>query len=357
MTRDKRTPRPVVAVTGATGTVGRLVAHGLAAHGLPADGRLDGRLDGRAHGGVDGRVDGVANGRVNRRAPGGGAHGGVDGSANGGVDVRLLVRDPDKAARQGLPGQAVRADFGDLRGLRDALTGADAVLVITADPLRPQHDENVLAAARAAGVRRVVKLSALAVLDPGAQDVLTRWQRDNEERLLASGLAWTLLRPRAFMSNALGWAASVREEGIVRALHGSGRNACVDPRDVADAAVRALLDPACAGRSYALTGPEALSAREQTRALGEVLGRPLRCVELTEGQALERWRARWPEPLVQALLEGARRQRDGAKAAVADGVREATGHAPRGFADWARAHAEAFGGVTGAGVATGAGGA
>ncbi|MER7107369.1 NAD(P)H-binding protein [Streptomyces sp. NPDC000229] len=285
--------RPVVAVTGATGTVGRLVAHGLA--------------------------------------------------AAGGTDVRLLVRDPDKVARQGLPGRAVRADFGDPGGLRDALGGAEAVLVVTADPLRPQHDENVLAAARAAGVRRVVKLSALAVLDPDAQDALTRWQRDNEERLRASGLEWTLLRPRAYMSNALGWAASVRDEGTVRALHGSGRNACVDPRDVADAAVRALLDPTCAGRSYALTGPEPLSAREQTRILGEVLGRPLRFVELTEDQALERWRARWPEPLVQALLEGARRQRDGGKAVVADGVREVTGHAPRGFADWARAHAEAFG--------------
>ncbi|MFF8291008.1 NAD(P)H-binding protein [Streptomyces sp. NPDC016309] len=284
--------RPVVAVTGATGTVGRLVARGIA--------------------------------------------------AAGGAEARLLVRDPAKAARLGLPGRAVGADFGDPDGLTGALAGAGALFVVTADPLRPEHDENVLAAARAAGVRRVVKLSALAVLDAGAQDPLTRWQRDNEERLLASGLDWTLLRPRAFMSNALGWAASVRDEGVVRALHGSGRNACVDPRDVADAAVRALLEPGHAGRSYALTGPEPLSAREQTEILGRVTGRALRFVELTEDQAVERWRARWPEPLVRALLDGARRQRDGAKAGVGSGVREATGHAPRSFADWARAHAEAF---------------
>ncbi|WP_235023740.1 NAD(P)H-binding protein [Streptomyces sp. WAC05374] len=299
MIRGDGDTRPVVALTGATGTIGRLVAHGLAAGG-DADG---------------------------------------DGAA---VDVRLLVRDPDKARRAGLPGRAVRADFGHVDRLTAALDGADSLFVVTTDPARPDHDENVLAAARTAGVRRVVKLSALAVLDPGAQDVLTRWQRDNEERLRASGLAWTLLRPRAFMSNALGWAASVREEGVVRGLYGSGRNACVDPRDVADAAVRALLDPAATGRSYALTGPEPLSAREQTETLGAVLGRPLTFVELTEEQALERWRARWPEPMVRALLEGARRQRDGAKEAVADGVREATGHAPRGFVDWARAHAEVF---------------
>lgn len=302
MTRDAGA-RPVVAVTGATGTVGRLVAHGLA--------------------------------------------------ADGGAEVRLLVRDPDKAVRAGLPGRAVAADFGGAGPLREALRGANAVFVVTGDPLRPDHDENILAAARAAGVRRVVKLSALAVLDAGAQDPLTRWQRDNEERLRASGLDWTLLRPRAFMSNALGWAGSVRREGVVRGLYGSGRNACVDPRDVADAAVRALLDPARAGRSYALTGPEPLSPREQTGLLGEVLGRRLEFVELTEEQAVERWRARWPEHLVQVLLEGARRQRDGAKAAVADGVREATGRPARGFADWARAHAEAFGGAPVAAPGTG----
>ncbi|MEV3990429.1 NAD(P)H-binding protein [Streptomyces sp. NPDC049837] len=290
---------PVVALTGATGTIGRLVARGLAAED------------------------------------------GADGAD--GADVRLLVRDPAKAAREGLPGRAVAADFGEVDGLARALEGVDRVFVVTSDPLRPEHDENVLAAARAAGVRRVVKLSALAVLDPGAQDLLTRWQRDNEERLRASGLEWTLLRPRAFMSNALGWAASVRQDGTVRALYGSGRNACVHPRDVADAAVRALLDAEGAGRSYALTGPEPLSAREQTGTLGEVLGRPLTFVELTEEQAAERWRARWPEPMVRALLESARRQRDGAKEAVADGVREATGQDPRSFADWARANAEAFG--------------
>ncbi|MFF8832511.1 NAD(P)H-binding protein [Streptomyces sp. NPDC015131] len=291
MTDHGRT-RPVVALTGATGTIGRLVAHGLA--------------------------------------------------ATGEAGVRLLVRDPEKAARLGLPGHVVPADLDAPGGLTRALEGAHALLVVTADPLRARHDENVLDAARAAGVRRAVKLSALAVLDTGAQDVLTRWQRDNEERLRTSGLEWTLLRPRAFMSNALGWAASVRDHGVVRALHGAGRNACVDPRDVADAAVRALLDPACAGRAYALTGPEPLSAEEQIATLGAVLGRELRYEELTEAQAIEAWRARYPEPLVHALLESARRQRDGAKTAVADGVREATGRAPRDFADWARAHAGAF---------------
>ncbi|GHF71943.1 nucleotide-diphosphate-sugar epimerase [Streptomyces mashuensis] len=285
--------RPVVAVTGATGTIGRLVAHGLAA-------------DGRA-------------------------------------DVRLLVRDPGRAVRSGLPGHAVAADLGERPGLVRALAGVESVLAVTADPLRPRHDENLLAAARAAGVRRVVKLSALAVLDPGADDLLTRWQRDNEERLLASGLEWTLLRPRAFMSNTLAWAASVRAEGVVRGLYGSGRNACVDPRDVAAAAVRSLLDPRCSGRSYALSGPEPLSARDQVSHLGEVLGRPLDYVELTEEEALERWRRHWPEPMARALLLSARRQRYGAKATVTDGVREATGRPPGAFADWARAHADVFG--------------
>ncbi|OIJ67896.1 NAD(P)-dependent oxidoreductase [Streptomyces mangrovisoli] len=258
----------------------------------------------------------------------------------GGVRVRVLSRDPGRAA--GVGGEVVAGDFADPGGLRAALAGADAFFLVTSHPMRPEHDVNALAAARACGVRQVVKLSALAVTDPGADDLLTRWQRDNEDRLTASGLDWTLLRPRAFMTNALAWADSVRSEGVVRALYGDGRNAGVDPEDIAEVAARVLTEAGHEGRAYALTGPRALSAREQTERLGHVLGRSLRFVELGEEEALAGWRARLPEPVAQALLHSARRLRDGAKAQVAEDVEAVTGRPPRDFEEWAVEHAAAF---------------
>ncbi|MFB9517006.1 NAD(P)H-binding protein [Streptomyces purpureus] len=256
--------------------------------------------------------------------------------------VRALTRDPARAARAGLGGQIVGADHHDGPGLVRACRGADAMLLITGDPMRPDLDECFLAAARRAGVRRVVKLSALAVSDPGARDLMTCRQRETEDLVRSSGMEWTLLRPRAFMSNALSWAASVRESGVVRALHGDSRNACVDPEEVAAAAVRVLTTPGHASRAYGLTGPEAVSAREQTEQLGRALGRPLDFVELTRREAVESWRARYPEPMVSALLESAERQLEGAKLAVTSGVTDLTGRAPGPFWAWAARHTHHF---------------
>ncbi|MER6015684.1 NAD(P)H-binding protein [Streptomyces bluensis] len=256
--------------------------------------------------------------------------------------VRLLVRDAGKARALGLTGETVTADYADGPPLRAAMAGADAVFVVTANPLRPEHDENLLAAARSEGVRHAVKISWLAVADPDADDLVARWNRDSEQLLHASGLDWTVLRMRSPMSNTLAWAPTIRQDGVVRALGGDARTACVDPRDVAAVAVRALTGPGHEGRSYALTGPEALSPREQTRTLSEILERPLRFEELTVDQALEGWRRKLPEPVALALAEAAARRGAGDAAHPEDTVAAVTGRAPRTFATWAGDHAAYF---------------
>lgn len=262
----------------------------------------------------------------------------------GAAPLRLLTRDPARAA--GLAGpqvDVVGGDFDDPESLRRALAGVQSALLVTADPLTHAHDEHFLSAARAAGVRHVVKLSALAVTDPEAEDLITVWQRHNERLLHDCGLSWTLLRPRAFMSNTLAWAASVREEGVVRAQNGTAVNATVDPRDVADVAARALLDgDGHAGQAYALTGPEALSAVRQTELLGEVLRRPVRFVELTEDEARERLHARYPAALADALVESAARGRAGAKARVDPTLPRLLGRPAGGYREWASDHVAAF---------------
>ncbi|MEW2530239.1 NAD(P)H-binding protein [Streptomyces sp. NPDC047071] len=267
----------------------------------------------------------------------------VVGELEAGHYVRALTRDPRAAVRAGVGGVKVRADFGDRASLERALAGMDALLLITSDPLRPDHDERVLEAAVRAGVGHVVKVSALAVTDTGAGDVITCWQRMCEQRVRECGLAWTVLRPRAFMSKALAWAPSVRERGVVRAVYGSSVNACVDPADVAAVAARVLTTPGHGGRCYELTGPGPVCAREQTRVLGRVLGRALRFEEMGVDEAWRLWRSRYPEPYARALVESAERQRAGAKAGVSPGVRQVMGRAPAGFADWARRHARFFG--------------
>ncbi|MEV7091041.1 NAD(P)H-binding protein [Streptomyces sp. NPDC093085] len=257
--------------------------------------------------------------------------------------VRLLARDPRRVARLAGPGrEAVGGDFGDPGSLAAALAGVRAAFLVTADPLAPAHDEHFVAAARRAGVRHVVKLSALAVADPGADDLITRWQRGAEEVLRSSGLGWTVLRPRAFMSNTLGWAGSIRTSGVVRVAHGSAPHAVVDPRDLAEVAALALTGGVPQGGALPLTGPAAITPAEQLASVSGLLRRPLRLVEVDREQAYGALLARWPRPVAEALLESAARQASGAKARVEPTVRRLLGRPARPYCVWARDHVAAF---------------
>ncbi|MEW1718071.1 NAD(P)H-binding protein [Streptomyces sp. NPDC093109] len=263
-----------------------------------------------------------------------------------GEPVRLLARDPRRIAALAGPGtEVVGGDFADATSLAAALTGVSAALLVTADPLAPDHDERFVAAARARGVRHVVKLSARAVTEPDATDLITRWQRSCEEVLRASGLGRTFLRPRSFMSNTLGWAGSIRAEGVVRVVDGVSANATVDPRDIADAAALALTGPVpgAPGRAHALTGPAALSAADQLAVLSDVLARPLRLERLDRDRAHRDLLARFPAPVADALLESALRQGSGVKAGVEPDLPRLLGRPATPYRAWARDHAEAFG--------------
>ncbi|MGW3661839.1 NAD(P)H-binding protein [Streptomyces sp. NPDC005141] len=295
----------MILVTGATGTTGRAVVDGL------------GRLPGRA-------------------------------------GVRVLVRDAGRAV--GLPKgvEVAVGDLGDEASLGRALTGVREAFLLTCR-VGEGDDVRFVRAARAAGVRRVVKLSAAAVMDPQARDVVTCWQREAEDVVRGSGLQWTLLRPRAFMSNSLGWAPSVRGERVVRALCGTSRNACVDPRDVAEVAVCALTGQGHAGRAYTLTGPQALTAGEQAQELGRQLGVELGFEELGQEAARALLGRRYPREVVEALLDSACRQRAGAKQVVDPAVAALLGRPARSYRDWVRDHLDAFrvSGPAGAGAPVG----
>lgn len=258
-----------------------------------------------------------------------------------GLRVRVMARDPARVAGAGAAVQAVAGDYRDPRSLAGALQGVRTAFLVTTD-VGGGDDGRFLRAARTAGVQRVVKLSAAAVLDGQADDLITRRQRANEDLLRACGLQWTLLRPRAFASNALLWAPSVRCERVVRALYGTSGNACVDPRDVAEVAARVLTEEGHAGCAYTLTGPEAVTAAGQTGQLGRLLGVALRFEELTVDEARAALAARYPAPVVKALLESAERQRAGAKAGVQDTVAELTGRPAGTFGAWAGDHLAAF---------------
>ena len=131
--------------------------------------------------------------------------------------------------------------------------------------LTPQVPETVaqvraaVAAARACGVRRIVRQS-LCHADTG-RDTLSRWHREAEAVIAASGLAYTFLRPNSFMQNFVTiYSPAIRGEDRFRLPLGSAAMSSVDVRDVAAAATAVLIDEVD-DDVYTLTGPEAPDGR------------------------------------------------------------------------------------------------
>ncbi|MGV0849838.1 NmrA family NAD(P)-binding protein [Mycolicibacterium phlei] len=189
-----------------------------------------------------------------------------------GAHVRAVTRRPDSA---GLPVHTVASAL-------DAVAGATAVFLnsraLGAD-LVP-----LVEAARAAGVRRLVALSAINVdEDFSRQPSRLRGDRNREVEQLAveSGLEWVSLRPGMFVSNFVAmWAPQIRAGDVVAGPFAAASVAPIVEDDIAAVAARALLSDALVGQRIPLTGPQALTNEELVGVIGEVLGRPLRYQEV-----------------------------------------------------------------------------
>ncbi|MGY1716644.1 NAD(P)H-binding protein [Geodermatophilus sp. SYSU D01106] len=189
------------------------------------------------------------------------------------ADVRAGARDPGRAAAGLPPGvPPVRLDLEDPASWPVALEGVDALFLLRPPEVaRASRLQPFLDAVVAAGVRRVVVLSVQAA---GRNPLLPH--RALEERVEATGLAWTHLRPANFFQNLLTvHREEIRDRSRISVPAGNGRTAHVDVRDLAEVAAAALTGPGHEGRAYELTAREAPTFAEIAATLSAVLGRPV----------------------------------------------------------------------------------
>ncbi|MEQ0558361.1 NAD(P)H-binding protein [Amycolatopsis sp. NEAU-NG30] len=259
--------------------------------------------------------------------------------AGRGVPLRAMTRDVARLPSHEAKVEVVRADFEAPETLRAAVDGVDAVFLLTAPgSWVPGHDLAMIDAARAAGVRKVVKLSAV-----GGGSGPAGWHAPGEEALAAGGLAWTALRPSSFASNTLRWAAAIRAGEPVPNLTGTGTQGVVDPRDVAEVAVAALLGAEHDGTVLTLTGPGLVSVPDQAAQLSEILGLPISTVDVPLETAREQLLAAGLDPSVaDVAVQGSRLVREGGNAVVTGDVQRVLGRPPRSFRTWALDHRGAF---------------
>jgi uncharacterized protein YbjT (DUF2867 family) len=244
------------------------------------------------------------------------------------TDLRLVVRDASRAPDYDTDVRV--CTYADRDAATAALDGVDTLFMVSGSEAvdrREQHRTFIEAAARS-GVRHIVYTS-FAGAAPDATFTLGRDHHDAEQAIRESGMAYTFLRDN-FYADLLPYFAD--ESGAIRGPAGDGRVAAVARADVADVAVAVLRAPADhAGATYTLTGPEALTMAEIAARAGAVLGRELRFEDETEAAAYA-WRReaygaeQWQ---LDAWVSTYTAIRDGAVAEVTDDVPRLTGRPAR----------------------------
>lgn len=194
--------------------------------------------------------------------------------ARAGIPQRLLVRTPAKASLLG-GAHVVRAAYQDTAETRAALAGVHTLFMVSASESedRTASHRAFIDAAAAAGVQQVVYTSFMAAA-PDAVFTLAREHYATEEHLKASGMGYCILRDN-FYADFM--SAMVGDDGVIRGPAGEGRCSVVARADVVRTAAAILREPELhLGRSYQLTGPQALSMSEVAAILTEETGSAVR---------------------------------------------------------------------------------
>jgi NAD(P)H dehydrogenase (quinone) len=226
-----------IAITGATGHLGRLVVESLLARGADAG------------------------------------------------DLVAVVRDPGKAADLAAKGVQVRAaDYTDRAALERALAGVDKLLLISSSEVGqrlPQHT-NVIEAAKTAGVAFIAYTSVLDATNSAL--TLAQEHKATEEVLAASGIEHALLRNGWYWENYTTDLAGAIERGVLAGAAGDGRVAAAARADYAEAAAVVLLADGQAGKVYELGGDERLTLAELAAKISAAAGKTVVYQDLSEDQ-------------------------------------------------------------------------
>jgi NAD(P)H dehydrogenase (quinone) len=256
--------------------------------------------------------------------------------ASRGVRQRLVARDPGRAPR--LAGAEVTtASYDDREALRKALQGARTLFMVSATehPERLALHANVVEAAADAGVERVIYISIFGT-GPDCTATFGRDHWHTEQRIIGSGLRHTFLRDNLYIDFL---PLMVGPDGLLRGPAGAGRVAAVARDDIADVAVAVLLDEGGRhdGRTYDLTGTEALTMAEAAAELSRAAGQPIAYhAETLEEAYASRASYGAPDWQVEGWVTTYVAIANGELAGVGGDVEAVAGHPPMSLAEFLR---------------------
>lgn len=280
----------------------------------------------------------------------------MEGKVGSAVAMKLIARgcrvtslsqkEPKNVTLSRVGVRQISVGFADVEAMAEAMEGSDGFFLATAvaEEMR-LWGFSAVEAARRAGVAKIVRSSALGASAASATR-LGHWHHAIDEAIKASALPYVILQPNLFFQNFLsfGIREQIRTKSEMRIPGGEGKVSWVDVNDVADAATTALLRRELVDATLVLTGPEALSFRQTSTLLSQVLQRPIRWVDVAESETrtylssqlgLPTWKVSVFTEMFEAL-------RSGLLSTVTEDLPRLVGHHPRTFTHFAIDNSPAF---------------
>ena len=215
-------------------------------------------------------------------------------------EIVALARSPEKAASLGV---AVRqADYDHPATLTKALAGVDVLLLISSNEMdqRAVQHRNVIAAAQAQGVGRIVYTSLLHA-DHSVMNIADD-HRDTESVLRASGLTYTILRNGWYTENYTGNIGSALEHGVLVGSAGNGRISSATRADYAEAAAKVIAQEGFDEEVLELAGDESWTLSDLAAEVSHQTGRNIPYRDLPEADyAAVLEQAGLPQPFAQTI--------------------------------------------------------
>lgn len=201
-----------------------------------------------------------------------------------------------------------------------------------------------LYAAKEAGVQHVIALSSLAVSAHFQRDIDSASYTHHlavENAVREAGFKLTALRSGTFANNLLSWAPTIKMTQSVFLPFPDSAQALIHEADIAECVVTLFSAPEKWGKVYELSGPKALTQREQVETIGKVLGVTLNCHQITPEQFTTSVEKFMPADIIKMVLtywEDTTKQPD----TIRTGFTEITERSGRSFEQWVNDHIEQF---------------
>jgi uncharacterized protein YbjT (DUF2867 family) len=279
---------------------------------------------------------------------------GVTGHVGGEVAKQLKDNKIDFIAGVHLPEEAdyVRElgyspmvfDYSDPESMNYAFKDVEKLFFVT--PLEANTIHLVMRTLESAlrcDVEYIVRLSSMTV-DYAPESLLGYWHSESEKAIHVSEIPSTVLRPNTFMQNFLDTSAiTIRKNDVFYAPLLEAEVSYVDVRDVAEVAVRVLLESGHEGKVYTLTGPQAISPGHISTILSRVTGRGIKYLNITDEQARKSFEEHGlPKWMIDVYMELFALMRSGRASKVTSTIKMLTGKTPVSFEQFAEEYSEAF---------------